>query len=158
MHAKSINSQNRIYGKSSWPSIWQYFLKRGIKTTHNKRKKREMDFLKIKNFYAAKNIIKKRYLTEWEKIFANHIYLTCECSLVSDSLRPYELSPPGSFIHGVFQSRRQKWVAISSRSSGPGIKLVSPALAGGFFTTVPPDSRYLIKGLYLVYIQLNCIY
>ena len=91
VHAKSINSQNRIYGKSSWPSIWQYFLKRGIKTTHNKRKKREMDFLKIKNFYAAKNIIKKRYLTEWEKIFANHIYLTCECSLVSDSLRPYEL-------------------------------------------------------------------
>ena len=63
-----------------------------VSKLHTTKEKRErLDFLKIKNFDAAKNIIKKRYLTEWEKIFANHIHLTCECSLVSDSLRPYEL-------------------------------------------------------------------
>ena len=34
-----------------------------------------MDFIKIKNFYALKDLIKKakRQPTEWGKIFANHI-------------------------------------------------------------------------------------
>ena len=34
-----------------------------------------LDFIKVKNFCAASNIIKrvKRQPTEWEKIFANHI-------------------------------------------------------------------------------------
>ena len=56
-----------------------------------------------------------------------------------------DCSPPGSSVHGIPQARKLKWVAISSSrgsSSGdlpdPGIKpvsLMSPALAGGFFTT-----------------------
>ena len=54
-----------------------------------------------------------------------------------------DCSPPGSSVHGILQARILEWVAISfSRgSSGPGIKptsLTSPALAGRFFTTVPP--------------------
>ena len=36
------------------------------------------------------------------------------CSVVSDSLRPQDCSPPGSFVHGVFQARILEWVAISS--------------------------------------------
>ena len=49
-------------------------------------------------------------------------------------------SLPGSFIHGVLQARILEWVAISSSwgSSHPGTKptsLMSPALAGRFFTT-----------------------
>ena len=51
-----------------------------------------------------------------------------------------DCSPPGSSVHGVLQARILQWVAISfSRGSpDPGIEvwsLVSPALAGGFFTT-----------------------
>ena len=44
------------------------------------------------------------------------------CSVVSDSLQPHGLySPPGSSIHGIFQSRILAWVAISfsRRSSQP---------------------------------------
>ena len=37
---------------------------------------------------------------------------------MSDSLRPYVLSPPGSSVHGIFQARILEWVAISfSRGS-----------------------------------------
>ena len=34
-----------------------------------------MDFIKIKNFYASKDSIKrvKRQTTEWQKIFANNL-------------------------------------------------------------------------------------
>ena len=47
-------------------------------------------------------------------------------------------------VHGIFQARILEWVAISYSKgfpSNPGIEptsLVSLALAGGFFTTVPP--------------------
>ena len=52
-------------------------------------------------------------------------------------------SPPGSSIYGISQVRIPEWVAISySRgSSQPGIEPaspLSPALAGGFFSTEPP--------------------
>ena len=72
-----------------------------------------------------------------------------------------DCSLPGSPVHGILQARILEWVAIScSRgSSHPGTEptsLMSPALAGGFFTTsttqeVPQsvaDSELLV-GLYL---------
>ena len=54
---------------------------------------------------------------------------------------PMDLSPPGFSVHGILQARVLVWVAMpSSRgSSDPGIKpasLMSPALAGGFFSTI----------------------
>lgn len=35
-----------------------------------------LDFIKIKNFYSIKNIVKsmKRQDTDWEKIFANYMF------------------------------------------------------------------------------------
>ena len=50
---------------------------------------------------------------------------------------PTDYSPPGSSAHGIFQARILEWGAISysRESSHPGIKPVSLALAGGFFTT-----------------------
>ena len=66
------------------------------------------------------------------------------CSVVSDSLQPLDYTPRGSSDHGIFQARILEWVAISSsRENLPdlGIKPkspLSPALAGGFFTTEPP--------------------
>ena len=64
------------------------------------------------------------------------------CLTLCDSV---DCSPPGSSVHGIPQARKLEWVAISSSrgpSSGdlpdPGIKpvpLMTPARAGGFFTT-----------------------
>ena len=67
-------------------------------------------------------------------------YYVCvlSCSVVSDSLQHMDCSPLGSSVHGIFQVRILEWVAISSSrgsSRRPWTKLVSPALAGGFFTT-----------------------
>ena len=42
------------------------------------------------------------------------------CSVVSDSLRPMDCSPPSSSVHGILQARILEWVAISfSRRSSP---------------------------------------
>ena len=53
---------------------------------------------------------------------------------------PMDYSLPGSSVYGIFQARILEWVAISfsRESSQPGIKPLSLALAGGFFTTEPP--------------------
>ena len=55
---------------------------------------------------------------------------------------PMDYSPTGSFAHGILQARIPKWVAISFSKElpHPGIEpasLVSPALAGRFFTIEP---------------------
>ena len=48
-------------------------------------------------------------------------------------------SLPGSSVHGIFQVRILNRVAISPGDlADPGIESGSPALAGRFFTTVPP--------------------
>jgi len=57
-----------------------------------------------------------------------------------------DCSLPGSSVHGIFQARILEWVAIfySTGFSQPWIEpssLVSPALAGGFFITVPPGKH-----------------
>ena len=58
---------------------------------------------------------------------------------------PIDCSPPGSSVHGISQARILEWVAISfSRgSSNPGIKPMSPALEGRFFTTKLPGKDTL---------------
>ena len=54
-------------------------------------------------------------------------------------LQPYGLSLPGSSVHGILQARTLEWVAMLSSGDFPnsGIEpasLMSPAVAGGFFT------------------------
>ena len=54
-----------------------------------------------------------------------------------------DCSPQGSSVYGISQVRILEWVAISHsrESSQPGIEPaspLSPALAGGFFSTEPP--------------------
>ena len=74
----------------------------------------------------------------------------CGCSFAQSCLILRDLmdySPPGSPVHGIFQERILEWAAFPTTGdlSDPGIKpmsLVFPALAGGFFTTVPPGKPY----------------
>ena len=61
-------------------------------------------------------------------------------SVVSDSVQPYDSSPPGSSVHGILQAI--PWSGQPYPPPGepldPGIEpgaLTSPALAGGFFIT-----------------------
>ena len=66
----------------------------------------------------------------------------CCCSVTKSHLTPYDLmdcSLPSSLYYENARGRILEWVAISfSRgSSQPGIKPMSPALAGGFFMTEP---------------------
>ena len=65
-------------------------------------------------------------------------------SVVSDSLDPMDCSLPGSSVMGF--SRQEYWRGLPFPSPGdlpdPGIEPVSPALAGGFFTTESPGKSF----------------
>ena len=75
-----------------------------------------------------------------------HVCVLCVlwCSVVSDFLRPLGLQPTSSSVHGIFQARILEWVDIfysrrSSRDSEiESTSPMSPAQAGGYFTTEPP--------------------
>ena len=70
------------------------------------------------------------------------------CSLVAELCltlhHPMDCSPPGSSGRGF--SRQEYWSGLPFPSPGhlldPGIEPRSPALAGRFFTTVPPVKRH----------------
>ena len=51
-----------------------------------------------------------------------------------------DCSPPGFFVHGIFQARILKRLPFPSPGDlpKPGFEPKSPALAGGFFTIEPP--------------------
>ena len=53
--------------------------------------------------------------------------------------------PPGSSVHGISQARILQWVPFPSLGDppNPGIKPMSPALAGGFYVTEPPGKPIL---------------
>ena len=77
----------------------------------------------------------------------------CLCSIMSDSLCPYDSSPSGSSVHEIFQARLQYWRGFLFPPSGllpdPGIERaspVSPALAGTFFITEPGNYLSLTLG------------
>ena len=79
----------------------------------------------------------------------------CVCVLTQSCLtlcKPMDYSLSGSSVHGIFQARIRKCVAISYSRAGlpdPGIEpesLVSPALAGEFFNTAPPGKpQYVLN-------------
>ena len=70
-------------------------------------------------------------------------YYVCVCVCAQSCLilcNPMNSSPSGSSVYGIFQVRILEWVPFPTTGdlSVPGIEstsLVSPALAGGFFTT-----------------------
>ena len=56
------------------------------------------------------------FLPHLKNIFllSYHWQCVCVCSVVSNSLWPHGLCPPGSSVHGIFPARILKWVAVSS--------------------------------------------
>ena len=72
------------------------------------------------------------------------------CCLVTKSLSdsfttPWTVALPGFSVDGIFQAGILEQIAISSAGDlpDPGIELVSPAMADGFFTTEPPGKLVL---------------
>jgi len=64
-----------------------------------------------------------------------------------------DCSPPGSFVHGILQAGILEWVAIppSGDLPDPGIEpvsLMSPALAGWFFTTTATWKALVLSTIY----------
>ena len=59
---------------------------------------------------------------------------------MSNSFKPMDYSLPGSSVHVFHRQRILEWLPFPSPGDllDPGIEPKSPALAGGFFTTVPP--------------------
>ena len=71
-----------------------------------------------------------------------------DCSVIKSCptlCDPMDCSLLGYSVHGVFQGRILEWVAISftKESSGAGIKLMTPVLAGRFFITETPGKPKL---------------
>ena len=65
------------------------------------------------------------------------LLVTQSCPTICD---PMGCSPPGSSVHGILQARILEWVAIPfSRGSLPKDQTWVSHIAGGFFTTVPPE-------------------
>ena len=60
---------------------------------------------------------------------------------------PTDCSPPGFSVLGILQARILEWVAIpfSRGSSRPRDQIHIPALAGGFFTSEPPEKSCILQ-------------
>jgi len=76
---------------------------------------------------------------------------------------PMDCSPPGSFVHGIFQARilEQDAISYSRGSFDPEIELrtlASPTSAGRFFTTMPPEELNKRNTFsYFCYLQAEAI-
>ena len=84
------------------------------------------------------------------------ICICSSCCLITKSYLTLcdtmDCSSPGSSVHGIFQARILEWVAISfSRgSSYPGIKPMSPTLAGRLYHWATRKANTVQKSLYSV--------
>ena len=72
---------------------------------------------------------------------------------------PTDCSLPGSSVHGILKARILEWIVMpfSRGSSWPGMEfpyLMSPALAGGFFTTRATWEAHPTSGYYLINMAL----
>ena len=73
----------------------------------------------------------------------NIIYACMHAQSCLTLCEPMDCSLPGSSVQAIFQARILEWMVISSsrgscQPKDQTLSLASPALAGGFFATLPP--------------------
>ena len=75
------------------------------------------------------------------------MFLLFSYQVMSDSCNPMDCISPGSSANGISQAKVLEWIAISfSRGSyRHRDQTISPALAGGFFTSEPSGKSALIR-------------
>ena len=105
---------------TSCSSSW----KRSLLISLNREKEKKMSLLKQKPNLRGK--------CKFQNIFSN-IWLSW---LFLNICKSAYYSPPGSFVHGIFQARILEWVAIpfSRGSSQPRDRTQVSSIAGSFFT------------------------
>ena len=83
-------------------------------------------------------------------------FLHVNCSVRSDFLPSYELSPPSCSAHGILQVRILEWVAVPffRGSPQPWIELRSPTLNADSSPSEPPGKHNKVK---LLVAQLFCL-
>ena len=90
-----------------------------------------------------------------------HIYGSLVAKSCLTLLDPVDCSPPVSSVHGVSQARTLEWITVSfSRgSSRPRDQTHVFCLAGGFFTTEPPEKPTLaLQRIYFIWIITAVMY
>ena len=103
---------------------------------------------------SSASLEKKESLYGWIMVLGTtlrYLYFLCSCSvaqLYPTLCDPMDCSPPGSSVHGILQARILEWVPFPPPGDLPHpgsepVSLVSPTLAGEFFTTGPPKKPYL---------------
>ena len=113
----------------------------------------------ILNIYDGVITVHPRMLREpnIESAFVSNTITSVNCSVMSDSVTPWTVASQVPLSMGF--SRQEYWNGLLFPSLGdlpnPGFESVSPALAGGFFTTQPPEkplqsSRKPVNGLWPV--------
>ena len=107
------------------------------------------------------------WLREWTELNTSpckSFNVCCSCYLVAESCLtlcdPMDCSPPGSSVHGISQARVLEWVPFPSPGDllDLGIKLVSFALSGRFFTTEARRKqifKYMIQIIFLGIFLIN---
>ena len=91
-----------------------------IDGSYNTLKKKKKDQLgKVQKTW----IFSQRFLKHSSKMVNMHMKRCCCCccqvaSVLSDSVRPIDGSPPGSPVPGILQTRTLEWVAISFSNAG----------------------------------------
>ena len=115
----------------------------------------------IQIFLFLPTLLEYSWHITWYKFKVYNVIILC---LPAKSLQscptlcnPMRCSLPGSSIHGILQARILEWVAISSSkgSSRPRnrpVSLMSPVLAGGFFTT---SANYIFNFISIFYIYVS---
>ena len=109
---------------------------------------------------SASPISLSSFLPEKQHSFCSLLLLFSQrLNKLSPTLRDtMDCSPPGSSVHGIPQGRVLDWVAISFFRDLPdqGIESVSPALAGGFFSTEPPGTPVILFFFFQLFYNLIC--
>ena len=79
----------------------------------------------------------------------------CACSVVSDSATPWTVTHLVPLFMEL--SKQEQWSRLSFPTPGdlpdPGIQPASPALAGGFFITMPPGKSMSLYLYIIIYIR-----
>ena len=95
----------------------------------------------------------KRWSMQFSMGSPNTLYCTYmhanslqSCPALCDAM---DYSSPGSSVHGIFQARILEWAAVPppgdpSTPRNESTSLMSPASAGGFFTTSAPCKAFLL--------------
>ena len=77
-------------------------------------------------------------------------YMTCVCSVVTNSLDPMDCNPPGPLSMGFFWQKSWSGLPFPPPEDFPDsriepVSLGSPALAGRCFTAEPLGKNYMIR-------------